>query len=116
MYSEVMRIKGWLDSMVLAVVSAEPAHGYKIAATIRDEVVDLAGASLYPVLKKLEADGCLKADWDSSGSGPARKVYSITSVGMKRLGEDVAEWRSIRSRIDGLFEQGSVTGVGRGPA
>lgn len=96
--------------MVLAVVASEPAHGYAIAATIRDEVVDLAGASLYPVLKKLEADGCLKADWDSSGSGPAKKVYSVTPVGSERLRADILEWKSIRSGVDGLFASASVGG------
>lgn len=98
--------------MVLAVVASEPAHGYAIAATIRDEVVDLAGASLYPVLKKLEADECLKADWDSTGSGPARKVYSITPIGTERLEADIAEWKSIRTGVDGLFA--TSAGVGGG--
>lgn len=96
--------------MVLAVVASDPAHGYAIAATIREEVVDLAGASLYPVLKKLESDGCLRADWDSAGSGPAKKVYSITPLGSERLNADIVEWESIRSGVDGLFASARVRG------
>ena len=109
-----MRIKGWLDSMVLAVVAVEPAHGYGIAATLREDVVDLAGPSLYPVLKKLEAAGLVSADWDSSGSGPAKKVYSITPSGLAQLEGDMDEWQSVRSRVDGLFDRAASAGVRNG--
>ena len=67
MYSVDMRIKGWLDSLVLATTAKEPAHGYGIAATLRSAGIgELADASLYPVLKKLEAERCLHSDWDTS--------------------------------------------------
>ena len=42
-------------------------------------------ASVYKVLRRLEEDGAVKSEWDTSGSGPAKRVYSITPEGMDML-------------------------------
>lgn len=99
-----MRSKGWLEALVIAVTTAEPSYGYAIAAALRSAGVgDLADASLYPVLKKLEAQGFVTSDWDTTGGGPARKVYTATSTGVEHLRADVAEWRAVRDGIDCVF-------------
>ena len=103
-YTVEMRIKGWLDSLVLASAANEPAHGYGIAATLRSQGVgELADASLYPVLKKLEAEGLLHSDWDTTGPGPARKVYAITELGNVRLASDIDDWKAVRRGVDSVF-------------
>lgn len=90
--------------MVLAVTAAEPSHGYAIAARLRDAGIDeVVDASLYPVLKKLQSEGALVSDWDMTGSGPPRRVYSITDAGWLTLTSDRAQWRKVRNGIDEVF-------------
>lgn len=109
-----MRTKGWLDTLVLALAAQAPAHGYGIASTLQEAGVGkLAVASLYPVLKKLEADGELTSDWDTGAAGPARKVYSITPPGSQRLANDIAQWNEARNGIDSIFDAVPPTAANR---
>jgi len=50
-----------LDAIVLAVVSREPegTYGYKITQEVR-QAIDLSESTLYPVLRRLQKDGCLE--------------------------------------------------------
>ena len=106
-----MRTRGWLDSLILAVAADAPVHGYGIASKLQESGIgDPAVASLYPILKRLEAEGCLKADWDSSGTGPARKVYCITEAGTTRLKADIEEWQIVRTGLDELFATATLPG------
>ena len=69
------------------------AHGYELArdmtdCSLTDAAIDLGG--LYRVLQRLEVEALVASEWDTSGSGPARRVYSITPAGEYRLREWVA--------------------------
>ena len=46
-----------LAAIVLAVVSKEEAYGYKITQDVRS-VIDVSESTLYPVLRRLQKDGC----------------------------------------------------------
>ena len=52
---------GLLDAIVLAVVGREETgtYGYKITQEVRT-VLDLSESTLYPVLRRLQKDGCLQ--------------------------------------------------------
>ena len=52
---------GLLDAIVLAVVGREKTgiYGYKITQEVRT-VLDLSESTLYPVLRRLQKDGCLR--------------------------------------------------------
>ena len=61
-----------LDAIVLAVVSKEPegTYGYKITQEVR-QVIELSESTLYPVLRRLQKDECLKSTtWNArAGTG-----------------------------------------------
>ena len=42
-------------------------------------------AVIYRTLQQLEQDGEVAFTWDTSKSGPARKVYRLTELGWKKL-------------------------------
>lgn len=50
-----------LDAIVLAVVSRteEGTYGYKITQDVR-ETIEVSESTLYPVLRRLQKDGCLE--------------------------------------------------------
>lgn len=87
-------LRGSLDLMILSNLSGGERYGYQILAALRDQSggkVDLKAGTLYPLLHKLEADGCVLSRWDDS-TGRDRKWYSITEKGCQRLAADAREW------------------------
>lgn len=93
-----------LDAVVLAVVSKEPegTYGYRITQEVR-QVIDLSESTLYPVLRRLQRDGCLDV-YDREYSGRNRRYYRLTDAGRSRLAAYREEWKSYSERITGIFE------------
>ncbi|HEX8855087.1 MAG TPA: helix-turn-helix transcriptional regulator [Thermoleophilaceae bacterium] len=98
-------LKGHLDSLLLAVVAAGPAHGYAIIARLRDRsggAFDLPEGTVYPALHRLEASGLLKSSWDRS-DGRRRRVYAVTPKGRRRLGAQRREWQGFASAVEAVL-------------
>ena len=94
---------GNLVGLILAVLESEPMHGYGIAREIEKRSADALSfgeGTLYPALRGLEQGGFVEANWDTSGSGPARKVYSLTPEGTLELARTRDAWRSYSSAVN----------------
>ena len=78
------------EFIVLAQLMHGPAHGYLIAKIINDMIGPYARLSygrLYPLLAKLEQNGLIVAEKDSSGEKRDRqlRIYTITDAGRMRF-------------------------------
>lgn len=95
-----------LDAIVLAVVSREKegTYGYKITQDVRS-VLDVSESTLYPVLRRLQKDGCLEV-YDMAYAGRNRRYYKVTEQGMAQLNLYKAEWKTYSSKISKLFDGG----------
>lgn len=49
--------RGLLDSCVLGVLCRGESHGYKIVKDL-SACIDISESTLYPILRRLETDGC----------------------------------------------------------
>ena len=98
-------LKGHLDSLVLAALAVEPAHGYGIIARLRDssrEVFRLAEGTVYPTLHRLERDGLVKSRW-TTASGRRRRVYRITRSGREALAMRRLEWKQFSRAVEAVL-------------
>src|SRR5579864_2602113 len=98
-------LKGHLDALILATLSAGPAHGYAIAQSLRgrsEGAFDLAEGTLYPALHRLERAGLIASEWSTEG-GRRRRTYHLTRSGERALGERRREWRLFASAIDAVL-------------
>jgi PadR family transcriptional regulator PadR len=83
-------LRGCLDMCLLALLAAEPAHGYELVRRL-----DTAGfgavsyGTVYPLITRLHRLGLVANAQQPSPSGPPRKVYQLTAAGHDRL----AAWR-----------------------
>ena len=95
-----------LDAIVLAVVSqeAEGTYGYKITQDVRN-VMNVSESTLYPVLRRLQKDGCLSV-CDIAFAGRNRRYYKLTDKGAAQLRLYQEEWKNYSSKITRLFEGG----------
>ena len=92
-----------LDAIVLAVVSKEEegTYGYKITQDVR-RAIDISESTLYPVLRRLQKEGCLVV-YDMEFGGRNRRYYKITDCGLQKLAEYRREWEDYSSKISELF-------------
>jgi transcriptional regulator len=102
-------LKGHLDMIVLAALSAGPAHGYAVIEEIKRRsggAFDLPEGTIYPVLHRLEQAGLLASRWTTADSGRRRRVYAMTRRGARALADRRAVWERFSDAIGGLFGGG----------
>lgn len=97
-----------LDAIVLAAVSKETqgTYGYRITQEVR-AALEVSESTLYPVLRRLQKDGCLEV-YDQEYGGRNRRYYKITEQGRVQLNLYMAEWKEYSSRITKIFTGGHV--------
>jgi PadR family transcriptional regulator, regulatory protein PadR len=98
-------LKGHLDSLILAVVGAGPAHGYAIIEELKRRsrgTFTLPEGTVYPALHRLERAGFLESGWSAS-SGRKRRVYKLTRRGRRQLEERKSEWRDFARAVDAVL-------------
>src|SRR3954470_8413232 len=99
-------LKGHLDMIVLAALSAGPAHGYAVIEEIKrrsGEKFDLPEGKVYPVLHRLEQAGLLASRWTTAESGRRRRVYTLTKRGNRALAGQRAVWEQFSAAVGGLL-------------
>jgi transcriptional regulator len=98
-------LKGHIDSLVLAALEIEPAHGYAIIRRLRrrsDDVFRLPEGTVYPALHRLERDGLVKSRWTAAG-GRRRRVYRLTRAGEEALAVRRLEWKTFSRAIEAVL-------------
>jgi PadR family transcriptional regulator len=96
---------GQLDSLLLAVVAEEPAHGYGILQRLKLRsagAFDLAEGTIYPALHRLERDGLLSSSW-SSEAGRRRRVYRVTRTGRSALKARRRDWAHFAQAVEAVL-------------
>ena len=82
--------KGLLDVCVLAALQRGDSYGYQIIKDL-SATVEISESTLYPILKRLEATGCLSV-YTAEHNSRLRKYYRITPQGLARIGDFLADW------------------------
>jgi PadR family transcriptional regulator PadR len=80
-------LKRLLGPAILLMLAEKPQHGYELMGKLKEMGVTQGRdpSVLYRFLRHLERTGLAESSLDDSGSGPARKVYSLTPDGMDLL-------------------------------
>ena len=100
-----------MDAIVLSVVARDGTYGYKITQDIR-AVMEISESTLYPVLRRLQKDGCLDV-YDQEFAGRHRRYYRITQQGQAQLAEARGEWERYKGRLDAIFYSGASSNGGK---
>ena len=87
--------KGSADLLILALVDAEPLHGYDIAGRIKSGsggTLRFTLASLYATLYRLEERELIRGRWVERAGQRRRRYYRITDKGQKALAAQRDDW------------------------
>ena len=76
-----------LPAFVLLALTDGPRHGGAIHAGLLAQMAEFKAdtGAVYRTLQRLEKDGEVRAEWDTSNPGPARRVYRLTPAGWTKL-------------------------------
>src|SRR3954463_937850 len=79
-------------------VLREPGYGYSLLETLSRAGFEVEANTLYPLLRRLEAQGLLPSRWNTDEARP-RKFYRTTELGDAIAGALRTEW----GRLDGAI-------------
>lgn len=95
--------------VVLATLSQlrAPRYGYELRQALAERGMPIEEGTLYPLLRRLEAQGLLNSDWRTD-SGSPRRYYALNADGRKLLKKLTESWRGMNAAMDRLLtEDGS---------
>jgi PadR family transcriptional regulator PadR len=93
-------------TIVLSLLLTGESYGYQIIKRVRrvsGGSLEWSNAMLYPVLHRMEADGLIRSQWQTSPENRMRKYYSLTERGAAELATEKARWRGIQAALRKLL-------------
>ena len=79
-----------------------PGYGYALLQGLEEKNFSVEPGSLYPLLRRLEAQGVLESQWDTSEARP-RKYYVLSALGQALYERLKAEWKGLNERVNALL-------------
>lgn len=94
--------KNFLQPCLLLLLKEEPGYGYDLVTRLRALGLDDDSAAVYRALRALEERGEVSSYWNTSSTGPARRMYRPTPAGDEALAtavQGVAETHQAIERL-----------------
>ncbi|MEU1209458.1 PadR family transcriptional regulator [Nocardia sp. NPDC005825] len=96
----------YLSILILAELTRGPAHGYELRRRVSSTMggrVNLNGNTLYPALRRFEADGTLIKRVEQQSGFPDRLVYELTETGRAKLNDMLLDFDDTLAQSDEEF-------------
>lgn len=92
--------KGVLEFCILSILESNEAYPSEVIDQLKEGKLIVVEGTLYPLLTRLKNAGLLKYRWEESKSGPPRKYYSLTEVGIEFLKELESTWNELVKAVE----------------
>ncbi|TAJ73156.1 MAG: PadR family transcriptional regulator [Phenylobacterium sp.] len=99
---EIQLKKGALELCVLALLSKHDSYAYEIAAQLAD-AIGMGEGTIYPLMRRLQADGLVETYLVESSAGPPRKYYRLSEAGKKNFTSQQAAWKSFSGAVESIL-------------
>jgi PadR family transcriptional regulator PadR len=101
---QVQLKKGVLELCVLALLSRHDSYAYEIASRLA-EGIDMGEGTIYPLMRRLQADGLVDTYLVESPAGPPRKYYRLTQAGRASFAAQKTEWIAFSQAVEAILEE-----------
>jgi len=100
-----LRVELRRGALSLGVLTAlrEERYGYTLRQELDNAGLPIEEGALYPLLRRLEAQGLLTSEWREEGRN--KRFYRLSADGEQMLGQLLAEWNAISQSIVRLSER-----------
>lgn len=90
-------------ALVLAVLAAlrSEEYGWSLLKALAERGLEIEEGTLYPLLRRLEAQGMLSSRWRVE-DGRRRRYYRVTKEGERIRARLLAEWRELDEVMEEL--------------
>ena len=101
---EKLRVELRRGSLILAVLGAlrVERYGYTLRQSLEDAGLPIDEGALYPLLRRLEAQGLLTSEWREDAKRNKR-FYRLSAAGAALFNELTGEWRDINAALGRLL-------------
>ena len=96
--------KGVLELCVLALLSRRDSYAYEIAARLA-EGIDMGEGTIYPLMRRMQADGLVETYLVESNAGPPRKYYRLTRAGKTAFEAQKADWSTFVTAVEAILKE-----------
>ena len=92
-------------SLILAVLGQlrNEHYGYTLRRALADAGVEIEEGALYPMLRRLEAQGLLTSEWREEDKR-SKRFYRLSAQGRDVLARLLAEWRALNSSLADILK------------
>ncbi len=97
--------RGAIVLCVLSLLKA-PRYGYALVERLEQAGLSVEPGTLYPLLRRLEKQGLLHSEWETSGPKP-RKYYALSEEGRKIYALLCGDWAEMEATINNLIREGN---------
>jgi PadR family transcriptional regulator PadR len=94
--------KGVLELCVLALLSQRDSYAYEIASHLADGI-GMGEGTIYPLMRRLQADRLVETYLQESSAGPPRKYYRLSEAGRASFAEQRAAWASFSGAVTSIL-------------
>jgi len=92
--------KGVLEMCVMSAIDGQEAYASDILERLKQAHLIVVEGTLYPILTRLKNEGFLSYRWEESNSGPPRKYFNLTPVGLEFLKELKTGWTDLVGAVN----------------
>jgi len=100
-------VQGTLHMLILKTLALEPMHGYGIGVRLEQisrGVFRVNAGSLFPALRRLERDGLIDGEWQTTENNRRAKYYRLTPAGRATLKRETRDWEVQTKAIARILE------------
>lgn len=96
--------KGVLELCVLSLLNKQDCYGYDVSEFLSRHI-DISDGTVYPILRKLKAEGLVTTYLSEESGGPPRKYYKLTGLGRKEYKAAREEWLGFVKTVQDLLKE-----------
>jgi PadR family transcriptional regulator PadR len=96
-------LKGSTQTLLLSLLADQSMYGYQLVKEMDQRssgYFHFKEGTLYPALHRLERDGLVDGQWETSLNGQGRRYYHITARGHARLASMLEEWSKFTKAVN----------------
>lgn len=95
--------KGVIELCALSLLNKRDMYGYELSEIISKKI-NISDGTIYPILRKLKADGLVKTYLSEESSGPPRKYYSLTETGKEEFEKESMDWLNFATEVNKILK------------
>lgn len=93
--TQVQMRKGILEFCILNIISRGEVYASDMLGELTSARIMVVEGTLYPLLTRLRKAGLVDYKWVESSSGPPRKYYTITDLGLEFVQSLDKTWQEL---------------------